>query len=347
MNKNLKTIAIACLCAVAVLSTGFSAVTLMRVRQLEQNVSAVQHSVTSIDSDINSTLNSAITTITESAQKNASIVSDYSVNWGECSQKDQSMQMTVRIMPKEYSDQTQVRVRYSGYSAKGQGYDMVFDCEGFEEQVADAVRVESGVYEASLTIPLVDYISLSTEVQDGDVVRQEKLENQYSAWGLNLLHPQMSGGFDSYSVKSEDKSSIEYSAFASVNLMTSYDAGGVSNEPKMTGGTVSIYLNDQEVITKTLGEKEETQEDAQQAALVEKSGEVYKVWNNDSGNAPMSWSGEIKNIQDGDIVTFVMKVQDENGFTYQQEVNRTVFTVKDGWIQGTESTPQSSEILVK
>ena len=75
MNKNLKTIAIACLCAVAVLSTGFSAVTLMRVRQLEQNVSAVQHSVTSIDSDINSTLNSAITTITESAQKNASIVS--------------------------------------------------------------------------------------------------------------------------------------------------------------------------------------------------------------------------------------------------------------------------------
>lgn len=59
----------------------------------------------------------------------------------------------------------------------------------------------------------------------------------------------------------------------------------------MTGGTVSIYLNDQEVITKTLGEKEETQEDAQQAALVEKSGEVYKVWNNDSGNAPMSWSG--------------------------------------------------------
>ena len=94
MNKNLKTIAIACLCAVAVLSTGFSAVTLMRVRQLEQNVSAVQHSVTSIDSDINSTLNSAITTITESAQKNASIVSDYSVNWGECNQKDQSMQMT-------------------------------------------------------------------------------------------------------------------------------------------------------------------------------------------------------------------------------------------------------------
>ena len=58
--------------------------------------------------------------------------------------------------------------------------------------------------------------------------------------------------------------------------MTSYDAGGVSNEPKMTGGTVSIYLNDQEVITKTLGEKEETQEDAQQAALVEKSGEVTR-----------------------------------------------------------------------
>lgn len=79
-----------------------------------------------------------------------------------------------------------LRVRYSGYSAKGQGYDMVFDCEGFEEQVADAVRVESGVYEASLTIPLVDYISLSAEVQDGDVVRQEKLEKSVFCMGINL-----------------------------------------------------------------------------------------------------------------------------------------------------------------
>lgn len=345
MNKKLKVTAIVILCTIAVLSTGFSAVTLMRVRQLEQNVSAVQHSVTNIDSDINSTLNSAVETITQSAQKNASIVSDYAVTWGECSQKDQTMQVKIRIMPKEYNDQTQVRVRYSGYSAKGQGYDMVFDCKGFDEQVAEAPRVESGVYQAELTIPLVDYISLNAEVQDGDVVRQEKLEDQYSAWGLNLLHPQMDAGFDSYTVKSEDKSSIEYSAFASVNLMTSYDAGGVSNEPKMTNGTVSIYLNDEEVVKKILGEKEPEQETSEEK-LEKASGEIYKVWKNDDGSAPMSWSGEIKNIQDGDIVTFVMRIQDENGFTYEQEVDRTVFTVKDGWIQGNDSK-QNNEILVK
>ena len=112
--------------------------------------------MTSIDSDINSTLNTAITTITQTAEKQASIVSDYKVVWGERSQKEKTMQMTVRIMPKEFSDDTQVRVRYSGYSLKGEGYDMVFDTEGFDEQSASAARVESGVYEANITIPLVD-----------------------------------------------------------------------------------------------------------------------------------------------------------------------------------------------
>ena len=79
MDKKWKTAAIACLCTVAVLSVSFSAVTLARLKKLESNLSQVQNSVTSIDSDINSTLNTAITTITQTAEKQASIVSDYKV----------------------------------------------------------------------------------------------------------------------------------------------------------------------------------------------------------------------------------------------------------------------------
>ena len=96
MNKKWKTAAVVFLCLIAISSVSFSAVTLARVRKLEDNLSAVQHSVTSIDSDINSTLNSAITTITQTAEKSASIVSDYKVIWGECSQQNQTMEMTVR-----------------------------------------------------------------------------------------------------------------------------------------------------------------------------------------------------------------------------------------------------------
>ena len=114
MDKKWKTAAIACLCTVAVLSVSFSAVTLARLKKLESNLSQVQNSVTSIDSDINSTLNTAITTITQTAEKQASIVSDYKVVWGECSQKEKTMQMTVRIMPKEFSDDTQVRLFTQG-----------------------------------------------------------------------------------------------------------------------------------------------------------------------------------------------------------------------------------------
>ena len=69
MNQKLKIAAIACLAGIAVLSTGFSAMTLIRVKQLEENVSAVHSSVTNIDSDINSTLNSAVTTITQTAER--------------------------------------------------------------------------------------------------------------------------------------------------------------------------------------------------------------------------------------------------------------------------------------
>ena len=55
----------------------------------------------------------------------------------------------------------------------------------------------------------------------------------------------------------------------------------------------------------------------------------------------MSWSGEIKNIQDGDIVTFVMKVQDENGF-YLPAGSKPDSLYRKGWLDsgGIESTPQ-------
>ena len=349
MNQRVKIAAIACLAGVAVLSTGFSAMTLIRVKQLEENVSAVHNSVTNIDSDINSTLNSAVTTITQTAEKSASIISDYKVIWGECSQKDQTMQVKIRILPKTYNDDTQVRIRYSGHSAKGQGYDMVFDTEGFEERVSEAQRVESGVYEAELTIPLVDYISLNAEVQNGDSIQQEKLQDQYSAWGLYLLHPQMSGGFEQYSISASNKTSIEYTGFAQVDLMTSYDAGGVSNEPKMVGGTVSLYLNGEELETRDLGaqEVEVEGESTEAEKTILEDGSVYKVWNSSDTSHPTSWTGKISNLKDGDVVTFVVRIQDENGFTYEKEVQRTAFYVKDGWTKGRDDSNSSQEIVVK
>ena len=257
MNKKWKTAAVVFLCLIAISSVSFSAVTLARVRKLEDNLSAVQHSVTSIDSDINSTLNSAITTITQTAEKSASIVSDYKVIWGECSQQDHTMQLTVRLMPKEFDDETQVRLRVSGYSVKGQGYDMVFDTEGFEERSVDAQRVESGVYEAKLTIPLVDYVALTAEMQDGTAIRQEKLKDQSAVWGLKLLHPYMEGGFKNFTVTLSDRSQIEYTAYAKVNLMTSYDAGGATNDPKMQDGTVTLYLNGEQLESRALGQTQE------------------------------------------------------------------------------------------
>ncbi len=348
MDKKWKTAAIVFLCLIAVSSVSFSAVTLARVKSLEDNLSAVQHSVTSIDSDINSTLNSAITTITETAEKSASIISDYKVIWGECSQQDHTMQLTVRLMPKEFDDETQVRLRVSGYSVKGQGYDMVFDTEGFEERSVDAQRVESGVYEAKLTIPLVDYVALTAEMQDGTAIRQEKLKDQSAVWGLKLLHPYMEGGFKNFTVTSSDRSQIEYTAYAKVNLMTSYDAGGATNDPKMQDGTVTLYLNGEQLESRALGQTQE-QDGEGQAVQKQKQedGSILTVYNSDNTDHADTWEGSIGGLKEGDVLSFVIRVTDENGFTYEKEVSRTTFTVKDGWIKGTDEVPEVSEILVK
>lgn len=348
MDKKWKTAAIVFLCLIAVSSVSFSAVTLARVKSLEDNLSAVQHSVTSIDSDINSTLNSAITTITETAEKSASIISDYKVIWGECNQQDQTMQLTVRLMPKEFDDETQVRLRVSGYSVKGQGYDMVFDTEGFEERSVDAQRVESGVYEAKLTIPLVDYVALTAEMQDGTAIRQEKLKDQSAVWGLKLLHPYMEGGFQNFTVTSNDRSKIEYTAYAKVNLMTSYDAGGATNDPQMQDGTVTLYLNGEQLESRALGQTQE-QDGEGQAVQKQKQedGSILTVYNSDNTDHADTWEGSIGGLKEGDVLSFVIRVTDENGFTYEKEVSRTTFTVKDGWIKGTDEVPEVSEILVK
>lgn len=47
------------------------------------------------------------------------------------------------------------------------------------------------------------------------------------------------------------------------------------------------------------------------------------------------------------MVTFVVRVQDENGFTYEQEVGRCLFEVKNGMISGSEESVSNTEILVR
>ena len=67
----------------------------------------------------------------------------------------------------------------------------------------------------------------------------------------------MEGGFDYYKASSSDKTSIDYEAYANIDLMNSYDAGGVMRGPKMTGASVSLYLNGEELLTRQLGEETE------------------------------------------------------------------------------------------
>ena len=111
---------------------------------------------------------------------------------------------------------------------------------------------------------------MTVERQEGTDISQEKLQDQSAVWGLKLLHPQMEGGFESFEVGSADKSSIDYTAYAKVSLMTSYDAGGASNGPEMTGASISLYLNGDEVETRQLGQSDEQTESEQQETSVQK-----------------------------------------------------------------------------
>ena len=63
MNHKWKTALIAGVCTFAVLSTGFSVLTLKRFGQLEKNVSQVNQSMLHIDGEVSSAISQAVTTI--------------------------------------------------------------------------------------------------------------------------------------------------------------------------------------------------------------------------------------------------------------------------------------------
>ena len=128
--------------------------------------------------------------------------------------------------------------------------------------------------------------------------------------------------------------------------------GGASNGPEMTGASISLYLNGDEVETRQLGQSDEQTESEQQETSVQKEvqpdGSVLKVYSSNNTEYPNTWQGTLGGLKEGDVVSFVMRVQDENGFTYEQEVSRTTFTVKDGWIRSSDSgAAADSQILVK
>jgi len=152
----------------------------------------------------------------------------------------------------------------------------------------------------------------------------------------------MEGGFDYYKTGVADKTSIDYGAYAKIDLMTSYDAGGVARGPKMTGASVSLYLNGEELLIRQLGE--EAAEGEPSVSYKQEDGSVKKVYNNEESGSYL-WNGQIQNLKEDDVISMVMRAQDENGFTYEQEVSRWVVSIKDGWIQTRDET--SSGILIK
>ena len=120
----------------------------------------------------------------------------------------------------------------------------------------------------------------------------------------------------------------------------------------MTGASISLYLNGDEVETRQLGQSDEQTESEQQETSVQKEvqpdGSVLKVYSSNNTEYPNTWQGTLGGLKEGDVVSFVMRVRDENGFTYEQEVSRTTFTVKDGWIRSSDSGDAAdSQILVK
>lgn len=68
------------------------------------------------------------------------------------------------------------------------------------------------------------------------------------------------------------------------------------------------------------------------------------MYNNEEPGSYL-WNGQIQNLKEDDVISMVMRAQDENGFTYEQEVSRWTVSIKDGWIQTRNET--SSGILIK
>ena len=325
MNHKWKTALIAGVCTFAVLSTGFSVLTLKRIGQLEKNVSQVNQSMLHIDGEVSSAISQAVTTISQAAEKKASIVADHSVIWEEY--VPGSMTFKIRINPKLYQDDTQVRVKCSGSSLKDEHYEMVYDSEGFEEVMVPAQRLEAGVYEASFKTALADKLHITVEVQDGEVTQVEKLPEYYTGWEQDLLSPNMSGGLTATESSSNNKTSLDYTAFAEVSAMRHYSAGGTAQGPELVSSEVILYLNGEEILRKDMAETSQGTEEEK----TKKQGDTYNTWQNNGGS--FTFSGTLDNLKENDVLDFVIRAKDSLGFTYEKQIERYTFYVKGGWIQ--------------
>lgn len=347
MQNKWKTALIAGLCAFAVLSTGFSMMTLKKIRELESKVSNVKQVMGEIDSNINSTLNTAVETITESAKQEASILSDYKIVWQECTPA--GMKFKVRVYPKAFDKNTEVKIRCSGESLKDENYEQFFDTEGFEEQIVLAERAEEGIYEAEMTTPLADLLKIKVEIQNGEKTYTQKIPDYHSSWDSQLLQPQMYGGIMNTTTHANNKNSLKYEAYANISSMDYYDAGGVKDGAKLVGSEVLFFLNDQEILRKDMNEKAEVSEGEKPTSTIDENGNKYTVWSADkSGNAGKNfqWEGELNDLKEGDILRIVVRAKDNLGFTYEKEVSKLEFYIKNGWIQSRERMDSSSQIKI-
>lgn len=328
MTHKWKTILIAALCAFAVLSTGFSLVTLHRIRELENDVSQVNQTMLHIDGEFSSAIDNAVSTIAENSKKEVSIVADHRVVWDQYSPS--GMDFKVIVSPKIYQDDTEVQVRCSGISLKDRNEEFTFAGDGFEEVLAPANRLEDGIYEASFHTDLADALEITVEVKNRGVTQKEKLSTHYCGWEQKLLSPKIDGGFTQTKSSSNDKSSLEYEAYASVSAMNHYDSSGMEKGAKMESAEAVMYLNGKEISRKKIGAGQDSEEPLE----TEKTeGSTYTQWSADNDPSHFTWSGILEDLKEDDILDLVVVVKDDLGFTYEKQVERTVFEVKNGWIQ--------------
>lgn len=79
----------------------------------------------------------------------------------------------------------------------------------------------------------------------------------------------------------------------------------------MTGASISLYLNGDEVETRQLGQSGEQTESEQQETSVQKEvqpdGSVLKVYSSNNTEYPNTWQGTLGGLKEGDVVSFVMR----------------------------------------
>ena len=136
----------------------------------------------------------------------------------------------------------------------------------------------------------------------------------------------MSGGLTGTVSSTNNKTSIDYTAFADVSAMRHYDAGGIQQGPELVGSEVILYLNGEQIVRKDMSEQpQETEEEHK------KQGDIYNTWQNNGGS--FNFSGTLDNLKENDVLDFVIRAKDSLGFTYEKYIERYTFYVKGGWIQ--------------